>query len=96
MWHYIEKMSLSTMSRLMNVLDTIGVRDAYYGVAIGARIEILYKVGVGTDSSWYKGTIIRVYGNNVEICFDDGQVDVYSIDELEKMVDICEIRKIKS
>lgn len=91
----VDNMAQSTMVRLMMVLETIGVRDAHYGIARGARIEVLYKVR-RSSGRWYKGTIMKVYGNNVEIWFDDGQVDIYGISELEEMVGIGEIRNVQS
>ena len=81
----------STTVRLLGVLDRLGIRPAHYGVVRGARIEILYKVN--GRKKWYKGTIVTIKKHTVDIWFDDGQVDVYDINELEGMERKGELRK---
>jgi hypothetical protein len=85
-------MPSQTSRIVLEVLDRLGIRDQMYGVVIGARLEVLFKHG--NLMSWYRGTITRWLGADLEIQFDDNDTHVFSVDEFVDMYQKGELRKI--
>lgn len=66
-----------------------------WGLAIGRRCEVAFRVGPNGALKWYKGTLTNTVANHVTISFDDGEVSIFPHAEMQQMMDDGEVRPVR-